>query len=146
MISVCRSVSFCNKVKVASCICVSAKLVRVRRIAVAAPRWQLVPESRLRRPPTYFTNPTLSSLPTMIRSIKFVYATTCSCNMRVKYAACCKLIRYAKSYNTMTRWIDPVEWIYPHKNWSTTSVFVVVLSLFYCSEQLFFNTSKWLRG
>jgi len=50
VISVCRSVSFCNKIKVASCICVSAKLVRMRIIAVAAPWLQSVLESRL----TYF--------------------------------------------------------------------------------------------
>jgi len=50
LISVCRSVSFCNKIKVASCICVSAKLVRMRIIAVAAPWLQSVLESRL----TYF--------------------------------------------------------------------------------------------
>jgi len=50
LISVCRSVSFCNKIKVASCICVSAKLVRMHIIAVAAPWLQSVLESRL----TYF--------------------------------------------------------------------------------------------
>jgi len=50
LISVCRSVSFCNKIKVASCICISGKLMRMCIIAVAAPWLQLVPESRL----TYF--------------------------------------------------------------------------------------------